>query len=100
MRLKFAAVLPAFLLAVPAVLAQTESAEFTVGDIRIDAGRDHDAAVASGVVRGGGDQLVGELERLTAAGVTALSSQPPTLEDLFLRHYATTAAQPADSPAP
>ena len=36
MRLKFAAVLPAFLLAVPAVLAQTESAEFTVGDIRIE----------------------------------------------------------------
>jgi outer membrane protein insertion porin family len=30
------AVLPAFLLAVPAVLAQTESAEFTVGDIRIE----------------------------------------------------------------
>ena len=36
MRLKFAAVLPAFLLAVPAVLAQTEGAEFTVGDIRIE----------------------------------------------------------------
>jgi outer membrane protein insertion porin family len=36
MRLKYAAVLPAFLLAVPAVLAQTESAEFTVGDIRIE----------------------------------------------------------------
>ena len=36
MRLKFAAVLPAFLFAVPAVLAQTESAEFTVGDIRIE----------------------------------------------------------------
>ena len=36
MRPKFAAVLPAFLLAVPAVLAQTESAEFTVGDIRIE----------------------------------------------------------------
>ena len=36
MRLKFAAVLPALLLAVPAVLAQTESAEFTVGDIRIE----------------------------------------------------------------
>ena len=34
MRLKYAAVLPAFL-AVPAVIAQTESAEFTVGDIRI-----------------------------------------------------------------
>ena len=36
MRLKYAAVLPAFLLAVPAVLAQSESAEFTVGDIRIE----------------------------------------------------------------
>jgi outer membrane protein insertion porin family len=35
MRLKYAAVLPAFL-AVPAVIAQTESAEFTVGDIRIE----------------------------------------------------------------
>ena len=35
MRLKYAAVLPA-LLAVPAVLAQTECAEFTVGDIRIE----------------------------------------------------------------
>ncbi|MEY2920609.1 MAG: hypothetical protein RL261_1914 [Pseudomonadota bacterium] len=36
MRLKVVAVLPALLLAVPAVLAQTESAEFTVGDIRIE----------------------------------------------------------------
>jgi outer membrane protein insertion porin family len=36
MRLKYAAVLPALLLAVPAVLAQTESAEFTVGDIKIE----------------------------------------------------------------
>ena len=36
MRLKLAAVLPAFLFAVPAVLAQTEGAEFTVGDIRIE----------------------------------------------------------------
>ncbi len=35
MRLKFAAALPA-LLAVPAVLAQTESGEFTVGDIKIE----------------------------------------------------------------
>jgi outer membrane protein insertion porin family len=35
MRLKYAAVLPA-LLAVPVVLAQTESADFTVGDIRIE----------------------------------------------------------------
>jgi hypothetical protein len=35
MRLKYAAVLPA-LLVVPAVLAQSGSAEFTVGDIRIE----------------------------------------------------------------
>jgi len=35
MRLKFAAALPA-LLAVPAVFAQTEGGEFTVGDIRIE----------------------------------------------------------------
>jgi len=35
MRLKYAAVLPA-LLAVPVVLAQSESADFTVGDIRIE----------------------------------------------------------------
>src|SRR5512143_3988129 len=35
MRLKYAAALPA-LLAVPAVLAQTESGEFTVGDIKIE----------------------------------------------------------------
>ena len=35
LRLKHAAVLPA-LLAVPAVLAQTESADFTVGDIKIE----------------------------------------------------------------
>jgi ABC-2 type transport system ATP-binding protein len=28
------------------------------------------------------------LERLVAAGVTSLESRPPTLEELFLRHYA------------
>jgi ABC-2 type transport system ATP-binding protein len=31
------------------------------------------------------------LERLTAAGVTALVSRPPTLEELFLRHYGAAA---------
>ena len=36
MRLKFAAILPTFLLTVPTVLAQNESADFTVGDIRIE----------------------------------------------------------------
>ncbi len=34
------------------------------------------------------NQVLGSvLERLTAVGVTALTSHPPTLEDLFLRHY-------------
>jgi ABC-2 type transport system ATP-binding protein len=33
------------------------------------------------------------LERLTAIGVSTLLSAPPTLEELFLRHYATGATQ-------
>jgi len=33
--------------------------------------------------------------RLSAAGVRSLTSQPPTLEELFLRHYQTTDNQPA-----
>ena len=36
------------------------------------------------------------LRRLSAAGVRSLTSQPPTLEELFLRHYddrATTHAE-------
>jgi ABC-2 type transport system ATP-binding protein len=33
------------------------------------------------------DHLDGVLRALTAAGVRTLSSQPPTLEELFLRHY-------------
>jgi ABC-2 type transport system ATP-binding protein len=27
--------------------------------------------------------------RLSAAGIRSLTSQPPTLEELFLRHYQT-----------
>ncbi|HXP22284.1 MAG TPA: ABC transporter ATP-binding protein [Streptosporangiaceae bacterium] len=34
------------------------------------------------------DKLDGLLRRLSAAGVSSLTSQPPTLEELFLRHYA------------
>jgi len=34
------------------------------------------------------DKLDGLLKRLTAVGVRSLTSQPPTLEELFLRHYA------------
>jgi ABC-2 type transport system ATP-binding protein len=33
------------------------------------------------------DALSGVLARLVAAGVRSLASQPPTLEELFLRHY-------------
>ena len=33
------------------------------------------------------DALDGALKRLTEAGVRSLVSQPPTLEELFLRHY-------------
>jgi ABC-2 type transport system ATP-binding protein len=33
------------------------------------------------------DKLDGLLRILTAAGVRSLISQPPTLEELFLRHY-------------
>jgi ABC-2 type transport system ATP-binding protein len=32
-------------------------------------------------------ELQGVLEKLVARGVTALESRPPTLEELFLRHY-------------
>jgi ABC-2 type transport system ATP-binding protein len=34
------------------------------------------------------ERLDGLLRRLTAVGVRSLTSQPPTLEELFLRHYA------------
>jgi ABC-2 type transport system ATP-binding protein len=33
------------------------------------------------------DKLDGLLKQLTAVGVRSLTSQPPTLEELFLRHY-------------
>jgi ABC-2 type transport system ATP-binding protein len=32
------------------------------------------------------------LRRLTAAGVVALTCRPPTLEELFLRHYSAERA--------
>jgi ABC-2 type transport system ATP-binding protein len=43
------------------------------------------------------DALGGLLARLSAAGVRSLRSEPPTLEELFLRHYADAPA--ADAPA-
>jgi len=44
------------------------------------------------------DKLDALLRQLTAVGVRSLTSQPPTLEELFLRHYASDgpARQPAE----
>ncbi|NLT57314.1 MAG: ABC transporter ATP-binding protein [Actinomycetales bacterium] len=39
------------------------------------------------------------LSRLAEAGVRSLVSQPPTLEELFLRHYGTEAGQAGPDPA-
>jgi ABC-2 type transport system ATP-binding protein len=38
------------------------------------------------------------LDALQAAGVRSLTSQPPTLEDLFLRHYGDTIEETAEEP--
>ena len=38
-------------------------------------------------------QLDEVLRHLSAAGVRSLTSQPPTLEELFLRHYAGATAR-------
>jgi ABC-2 type transport system ATP-binding protein len=43
------------------------------------------------------DKLTGVLKALTAAGVRSLTSQPPTLEELFLRHYAPTGGGTGES---
>ncbi|HWF82016.1 MAG TPA: ABC transporter ATP-binding protein, partial [Streptosporangiaceae bacterium] len=45
------------------------------------------------------DKLTAFLRQLTAAGVRSLTSQPPTLEELFLRHYAGDEATPEQVPA-
>jgi ABC-2 type transport system ATP-binding protein len=49
----------------------------------------HDLQSHNGTVRFSVDnaELDAVLRRLTAAGVRGLTSQPPTLEELFLRHY-------------
>ncbi|MFG3525651.1 ATP-binding cassette domain-containing protein [Streptomyces sp. NPDC047917] len=43
------------------------------------------------------DKLDAVLKSLTAAGVRTLTSTPPTLEELFLRHYAADATDTAGS---
>jgi ABC-2 type transport system ATP-binding protein len=45
------------------------------------------------------EQLAEVLKRLVAAGVRSLVSQPPTLEELFLRHYAAEPQAAAGQPA-
>jgi polyether ionophore transport system ATP-binding protein len=45
-------------------------------------------------------QLDSVLRQLTEAGVRSLVSQPPTLEELFLRHYGNAAVSTVDSTAP
>jgi ABC-2 type transport system ATP-binding protein len=56
-----------------------------VREVRIDGNR-----VRCEVEAGAMDDV---LRRLTAVGVTSLTSRPPTLEELFLRHYASDAPQ-------
>ena len=46
------------------------------------------------------DKLDGLLRTLTAAGVRSLTSQPPTLEELFLRHYAGDGQETREAAAP
>jgi ABC-2 type transport system ATP-binding protein len=54
----------------------------------------HDLQTHNGTVRFDVDTaaLDAVLRRLTEAGVRSLTSQPPTLEELFLRHYDRTQA--------
>ena len=57
----------------------------------------HDLRVEGSRVRFDVDNpaLDAALRRLAELGVRSLVSQPPTLEELFLRHYGTTADEPA-----
>jgi ABC-2 type transport system ATP-binding protein len=55
-----------------------------VHDLVVDPGQDGRSRVRCEV---DSDQLAVALRLLVAAGVRTLTSQPPTLEELFLRHY-------------
>jgi ABC-2 type transport system ATP-binding protein len=55
-----------------------------VHDLVVDAGKDGGSRVRCEV---DSDRLEDLLRLLVAAGVKTLTSQPPTLEELFLRHY-------------
>jgi ABC-2 type transport system ATP-binding protein len=68
----------------PAGLAQLPG----VHDLVVDAAEDGHSRVRCEV---DSDRLEDLLRLLVAAGVRTLTSQPPTLEELFLRHYARDA---------
>ena len=76
------------LAAAPAGLAQLPG----VHDLDVQEFSGHGARVRCEVDT---DKLDEVLRQLTAAGVRSLTSQPPTLEELFLRHYAQGDAAPA-----
>jgi len=60
----------------------------------------HDLRTHNGTVRFDVDNtdLDGVLRQLTSVGVRSLTSQPPTLEELFLRHYDRTPAETGRRP--
>jgi ABC-2 type transport system ATP-binding protein len=55
-----------------------------VHDLVVDSGKDGGSRVRCEV---DSDRLEDLLRLLVTAGVKTLTSQPPTLEELFLRHY-------------
>ncbi|CAN5861821.1 ABC transporter ATP-binding protein [soil metagenome] len=61
----------------------------------------HDLAVDDGRVRFDVDtsSLDAAVRHLSKFGIRALTSNPPTLEELFLRHYGDEVGDPADQPA-
>ena len=84
------------LAALPAGLDQLAG----VHDLVVDQGQDGGSRVRCEV---DSDQLDSLLRLLVAAGVRTLVSQPPTLEELFLRHYSggeNAEGVPAGVPAP
>ncbi|MDF5754244.1 ABC transporter ATP-binding protein [Spongiactinospora sp. TRM90649] len=68
---------------ITAELAGSPNGLSGVHDLRVD-GNHVTFQVAAG------EPLDAALRQLTAVGVRALSSQPPTLEELFMRHYSAT----------
>jgi ABC-2 type transport system ATP-binding protein len=75
----------------PAALADLTG----VHDLVVDPGKDGGSRVRCEV---DSDRLADVLRLLVAAGVKTLTSQPPTLEELFLRHYEKEPANAAKRP--